>query len=99
MSQEQEDDSKLTIDEEGEEESERMKKRRITESEGEQEEADKATSDKVSVSGSEDLVVPSLHVQHECFGRARGVLQEELYTSPMARCIRCKECGESGKNT
>ena len=35
-----------------------------------------------------------LHVQHECFGKASGVLQPQTYTSPDAKCIRCSECGK-----
>ncbi|KAL6459429.1 hypothetical protein MHYP_G00329010 [Metynnis hypsauchen] len=34
-----------------------------------------------------------IKVYHECFGRCRGVLLPELYTSPEAPCIQCADCG------
>ncbi len=34
----------------------------------------------------------SFRVQHECFGKCRGIVLPEAYTSPSARCIECLEC-------
>ncbi|KAI4902467.1 hypothetical protein NFI96_015568 [Prochilodus magdalenae] len=34
-----------------------------------------------------------IKVYHECFGKCRGVLLPELYTSPAAPCIQCADCG------
>ena len=34
----------------------------------------------------------SFRVQHECFGKCRGIVLPEAYTSPNARCIECLEC-------
>ena len=34
----------------------------------------------------------SFRVQHECFGKCRGIVLPEAYTAPTARCIECLEC-------
>lgn len=34
----------------------------------------------------------SFRVQHECFGKCRGIVLPEAYTCPTARCIECLEC-------
>ena len=34
----------------------------------------------------------SFRVQHECFGKCRGIVLPEAYTAPNARCIECLEC-------
>lgn len=34
----------------------------------------------------------SFRVQHECFGKCRGIVLPEAYTSGNARCIECLEC-------
>lgn len=34
----------------------------------------------------------SFRVQHECFGKCRGIVLPEAYTSATARCIECLEC-------
>ena len=34
----------------------------------------------------------SFRVQHECFGKCRGIVLPEAYTSASARCIECLEC-------
>lgn len=34
----------------------------------------------------------SFRVQHECFGKCRGIVLPEAYTSPSARCIECLDC-------
>ena len=34
----------------------------------------------------------SFRVQHECFGKCRGIVLPEAYTSANARCIECLEC-------
>ena len=31
-------------------------------------------------------------VYHECFGKCKGLLSPELYTSPYAKCIECFDC-------
>ncbi|XP_043229112.1 ski oncogene-like [Amphibalanus amphitrite] len=33
-----------------------------------------------------------MDVHHKCFGKCRGTLRLELYTSPPAPCIECNEC-------
>ena len=33
-------------------------------------------------------------VQHLCFGMCEGVFRVDLYTSPLARCVQCTECGD-----
>ena len=32
-------------------------------------------------------------VHHQCFGKCDGVCKPELYTSPLAPCIECVDCG------
>ena len=34
----------------------------------------------------------SFRVQHECFGKCRGIVLPEAYTSSSAQCIECLEC-------
>ncbi|XP_036316864.2 ski oncogene isoform X2 [Pipistrellus kuhlii] len=34
----------------------------------------------------------SLRVYHECFGKCKGLLVPELYSSPSAACIQCLDC-------
>lgn len=34
----------------------------------------------------------SFRVQHECFGKCRGIVLPEAYTSGTAKCIECLEC-------
>ncbi|XP_059154839.1 ski oncogene-like [Physella acuta] len=34
----------------------------------------------------------SFKVYHECFGKCKGMLNPDLYTSPESNCIRCSEC-------
>lgn len=35
---------------------------------------------------------PQLRVYHTCFGKCKGLVWEELYTSSEAACIECDEC-------
>ena len=35
-----------------------------------------------------------IFVQHECFGKATGLLYPALYKSPSAKCISCRTCGK-----
>ncbi|XP_042867538.1 ski oncogene-like [Penaeus japonicus] len=35
---------------------------------------------------------PQLRVYHTCFGKCKGVVWDELYTSSSAACIECEEC-------
>lgn len=39
------------------------------------------------------LAASSLRVYHECFGKCRGLLVPQLYTSPDAACVQCGGCG------
>jgi len=32
-------------------------------------------------------------VHHQCFGKCDGLCKPELYTSPLAACIECQDCG------
>lgn len=45
-------------------------------------------------SGSLELEVTekSFRVYHECFGKCKGLLVPELYSSPGAACIQCLDC-------
>lgn len=35
---------------------------------------------------------PKLRVYHTCFGKCKGLVWDDLYTSPTAACIECEEC-------
>lgn len=35
---------------------------------------------------------PHLRVYHTCFGKCKGLVWDDLYTSPGAACIECEEC-------
>lgn len=35
---------------------------------------------------------PQLRVYHTCFGKCKGLVWDDLYTSPTAACIECEEC-------
>lgn len=35
---------------------------------------------------------PQLRVYHTCFGKCKGLVWDDLYTSPSAACIECEEC-------
>ncbi|XP_055984411.1 ski oncogene [Sorex fumeus] len=39
-----------------------------------------------------ELSARSLRVYHECFGKCKGLLVPELYSSPSAACIQCLDC-------
>ena len=39
----------------------------------------------------------TLKVKHECFGLAKGTMTADDYAAPNSKCIKCSECGESGK--
>ncbi|XP_067329049.1 ski oncogene isoform X2 [Anolis sagrei] len=39
-----------------------------------------------------ELSERSFRVYHECFGKCRGLLVPELYSSPAAACIQCLDC-------
>ncbi len=46
-----------------------------------------------SASGFNAMASPfSFRVQHECFGKCRGIVLPEAYTSATAKCIECLEC-------
>uniref|UniRef100_A0A2K6PEL3 Ski oncogene n=1 Tax=Rhinopithecus roxellana TaxID=61622 RepID=A0A2K6PEL3_RHIRO len=39
-----------------------------------------------------ELSERSVRVYHECFGKCKGLLVPELYSSPSAACIQCLDC-------
>uniref|UniRef100_A0A8C2FKN7 Ski oncogene n=1 Tax=Cyprinus carpio TaxID=7962 RepID=A0A8C2FKN7_CYPCA len=39
-----------------------------------------------------ELTEKSFKIYHECFGKCKGLLVPELYTSPNAPCIQCMDC-------
>ncbi|XP_060115659.1 ski oncogene [Heteronotia binoei] len=39
-----------------------------------------------------ELTEKSFKVYHECFGKCKGLLVPELYSSPAAACIQCLDC-------
>ena len=41
---------------------------------------------------SDPLTPNSFKIYHECFGKSKGVIIPELYTTSDARCIRCADC-------
>ena len=54
--------------------------------------AETSPSDSINDDINDSKVV--IFVQHECFGKATGLLYPALYKSPSAKCISCRTCGK-----
>ena len=54
--------------------------------------AETGPSDSIDDDINDSKVV--IFVQHECFGKATGLLYPALYKSPSAKCISCRTCGK-----
>ena len=61
-----------------------------------------AESDSINAVATVDDINDSkvvIFVQHECFGKATGLLYPSLYKSPSAKCISCRVCGKFSSNS